>query len=118
MPPRGQLLRLSSQRKALPPSADSDGTTFLASLNNFLHITVSSQELAISQFSFLKHFFLSDDGMNSRRIVVVGANSDGVTSHEFEAASFDTTTCLRIVAAPSAFGATVIARTFVLRLVL
>uniref|UniRef100_A0A915ATT0 RCR-type E3 ubiquitin transferase n=8 Tax=Parascaris univalens TaxID=6257 RepID=A0A915ATT0_PARUN len=54
------------------------------------------------------------DEVPHRRVVVIGPDGEGA-NRGFEAASLDIAACLKVVAAPSSFGAAAIARAIVLR---
>lgn len=66
----------------------------------------------------IKNFFAVEEGGEHRKLLVIGDGRDGGegATGNFEAAAIDLSSCLEVLAAPSPFGATAIARSIVLRL--
>ncbi|VDK22836.1 unnamed protein product, partial [Anisakis simplex] len=99
LPPRGHILRFATARRpSILSSTDLDGNHHTFPLSHTYHASP----------------FCDQDEVAHRRVVVIGPDAEG-TNHGFEAASVDIAACLKVIAAPSSFGAAAIARAIVLR---
>uniref|UniRef100_A0A183UUS6 SpoU_methylase domain-containing protein n=1 Tax=Toxocara canis TaxID=6265 RepID=A0A183UUS6_TOXCA len=104
LPPRGHILRFANARRpSFLSSTDLDGAIFKKTFCNFISFDI-----------FISANSCEPDEIPHRRVVVIGPDGEGA-NRGFEAASLDIAACLKVVAAPSSFGAAAIARAIVLR---
>ncbi|VDK22872.1 unnamed protein product, partial [Anisakis simplex] len=115
LPPRGHILRFATARRpSILSSTDLDGNHHTFPLSHTYHASPFLFNKVQKAALLIRSIAGDQDEVAHRRVVVIGPDAEG-TNHGFEAASVDIAACLKVIAAPSSFGAAAIARAIVLR---